>query len=122
MDSYLLSIIEAAEAGAPTPAVHVVTSGGDWVRGQPCSSAEFRNLTWPHFVQEVRQHLRKRSRQERKENPVEADAVAVEPFASVTAIRGGNPEPTLTLSRATLSFGGRGDGMELPVVRVPARA
>ena len=28
MDPYLLSIIEAAEAGAPTPGVQVVTSGG----------------------------------------------------------------------------------------------
>jgi hypothetical protein len=119
MDPYLLSIIEAAEAGAPTPAVHVVTSGGDWIQGQPCPSSEFRNITWPHFVQEVRQHLRRRPRQERKDNPLEADAVAVEPFAAVTPVRGGDANSALTLSQATLSFGGRGDGMNLPVLRIP---
>jgi hypothetical protein len=73
-------------------------------------------------VYEVNEQLNKRPRQERKAHPVEAAEAAVEPFASVTPIRGGDPDPILTLSKATLSFGGRGDGIELPVVRVPARA
>ena len=122
MDTHLLSIIEAAEAGAPTPGVNVVTNGGDWIRGQPCSSNEFRDLTWPHYVNDIDQVLKKRPRRERKVNPQDASAVAAEPFAAVTERRDGSSFPALTLSQATLSFGGRGDGMNLAAVRVPVDA
>jgi hypothetical protein len=122
VDSYLLSIIEAAEAGAPTPGIHVMTTGGDWIRGQPCSSADFRSITWQHFVINVNKYLKSRPRRERKENPLDADAEAAGPFAAVTDRRAEGSEPTLSLSQATLSFSGRGDGMNLPAVRIPIQA
>src|ERR1035437_535541 len=122
MDSYLLSIIAAAEAGTPTTGINLVTNGGDWIRGQPCSSSEFREITWPHYLREVDDALSKRSRQQRKENPVQAADVAAGPFGALAPKQDDLAEPTLTLTGAVLSFGGRADGMSLPAVRVPVRA
>jgi hypothetical protein len=125
MDSYLLKIIQAAEADQPTPAVNLVTNGGDWIRGRPCSSRQFQEITWSHLVKETEQALNKRPRYERKQNPADAnDAVdiAAVPFAALVEGQGAPVEPALSLTGAILSFGGRANGMQLSAVRVPAKA
>jgi len=53
---------------------------------------------------------------------LEAEDAAVEPFAAVMPAGGEAPDPALTMKEATLSFGGRADGLYLPVVRIPVRA
>lgn len=122
MDSYLLSIIEAAEAGLPTPGINLVTNGGDWIRGQPCSSNQFREITWSHFFHEVDQKLRKRPRHEQKQNPADPEQVASKPFAALAEKPSTSTEPALSLTQAHLAFGGRADGMKLAAVRVPIKA
>jgi hypothetical protein len=122
MDPYLLNIIEAAEAGMPTPGINLVTNGGDWVRGQPCSSNQFREITWSHYLRDVDQVLSKRPRRERKESTAQVADVAAVPFAAVTEKQGSPAEPVLSLATAILSFGGRADGMNLAAVRIPINA
>lgn len=48
--------------------------------------------------------------------------MAAESFAAVVEKSGIESEPNLNLAQATLSFGGRSDGMELPAVRIPIGA
>ena len=122
MDSYLLSIIETAEAGAPTPGATVVTTAGDGCGGSHALRLISAKSLGQHYLPEVKDVLRRRPRQERKKNPLEPEDAAVEPFAAVTPVRTEAPDPALTLKQVTLSFGVRGDGIYLPVVRIPVRA
>jgi hypothetical protein len=44
VDPYLVSIAKAVEAGKPAPFVNLMTSAGDWIAGQPCTTAEYREI------------------------------------------------------------------------------
>jgi hypothetical protein len=122
MDTYLLNIIKAAEAKAPVPAVNLVTNGGDWIRGIPCSSERFRELTWAPFIREIEHALNNRPRQERKANPVAPSDVATPAFQAIGEAKDAPGDPVLNLAQAFLSFGGRSDGLQLAAIRVPTRA
>ena len=116
-----MRLIEVAESEKPVPSINVITSAGDWIMGVPCSQEEFRTLSWPAWMESVGEALKKRPRRERKANPLDPAEVAADPFRAL------GPHETegdgaLNLKDATLSFGGRGDGLKLPVIRVPGDA
>ena len=121
MDTFLLKLVEEVGAGKPVPSLHVVTSSGDWVRGAPCSDHEFRELAWGTWLDEVRNEIDDRPRRPRNLNPLdnsevaEAASEAFHAFGSHLELG----EQGLNLKDAFLSFGGRGDGLKLPVIRVP---
>ena len=118
MDTVLLNIAQAAEQGVETPAVHVITCAGDLIVGMPCSTEDFRELTWPHYKMAVAKAVARRPRQERKNQPLDKDALATERYVAVGPANDPG-SPVLNICNAVLSFGGRGDGMELPAIRIP---
>jgi len=45
-DSFLSEIVDAAEAGKSVPQLKLVTAAGDWIKGMPCSSKRFPDLSY----------------------------------------------------------------------------
>jgi hypothetical protein len=108
IDPFLEEIVEAAEAERPTPAVQIVTAAGDWISGLPCSSGRFREISYQRSL---------------AEGSLQADQGRG--WLDETFAEFGAPEddcPVLSLEQAHLAFGGRGDALRLPTIRIALAA
>lgn len=123
MDSYLEEIIQTAEAGGVVPPVQLITCSGDWITGSPCSSARFREVSFQHFLHDTTDQVRVRTKRHAPGGDMGQDSaheLASAAFAQFGALD--DESHMLNLEEAFLAFGGRGDGLRLPVVRVNAAA
>jgi hypothetical protein len=125
MDAYLDEIVETAEAGKPVVRLRLITAAGDWITGTPCSSERFRDLSYGESLAEIKRLPPLPTRKERKAGPTpERVEVAKEQVGAAFGEFGAESDEfdALNLEEAFLAFGGRGDGLHLPVVRVPLQS
>jgi hypothetical protein len=123
VDDYLQAIARAAEAGLECPPLRVVM-GGVAAWGVPCASAEFLEANREPMVEQYAQALRERPRRERKTSFVDPKELAAEHLQNVRWPRTeAEASPTaVTLADVHLWSLVGGDGMEVPVLRVPLEA
>jgi hypothetical protein len=113
MDPYLVAMVRAAQSGEPCPPVWMTLNSGDLVTGTPTRS--------DRFVEETAGALASRyqSRGLKRRSSEETVGRSVAEVAPMRAVNPDASEPTtITLADARIRWGGRGDGADLPVVRV----
>jgi len=110
IDPYLQALVRSAEAGEPCPPIWATLTSGDFVSGTPVPSATF--LDQSRRALEAR--YEQRAWRKQVSDPV---ARAASDMALLTA-PAADGASTITLSQARVLRGGRGDGVELPSVRL----
>ena len=116
MDPFLLAIAEAAEREDRVPRIRLL-AGGSIAAGIPTSERNFRLLTEERMMSEWQAYLRSLTKKQRKETNLDPAQMTQDALKALQ--RDGSPSGALCLKDAELWPASGGDGLKLPVVRIP---
>jgi hypothetical protein len=124
VDAQLVALARAAEEGEQCPPVRVL-AGNQLFLGQPKASSVVFDNVYAEALAQARRTLDRRSRSEKKADPGDPDALAapfLDPLRESLTASGEDGVPTaLTLAPAQW-WPMAGDGLAVPVLRIPLNA
>lgn len=116
MDPYLAAIAAAAERGEECEPLWLTLASGDLITGVPAPARAYIDATYHALLDRFNRGGRTQARRQASQSAA-ADA-AREVIASVNINLAPGYVETITLTNAKVVWGGRGDGADLPAVRV----
>lgn len=119
MDPYLSALLAAAQADEPLPPLWATLRSGDLLTGTIASPRRFIDTTYHQLANRFDSGgVRKGSREQAKERAIEHAAAAIRPF-NIEVSPG---EETITLIDLKIYWGGSGNGVALPSMRLATDA
>lgn len=116
MDAFLVAIAQLAEVEKPCPIVRIV-AGSVMATGRPARSSTFVEAMWDGFVQDAR------GPRWRKESDDDTRALAESWYVPIRDALAAEDTPSaLTLAPCEVWPIAGGDGLRLPVIRIPLDA